>query len=144
MNVLPSWVFVFTRCVSSRFAKSKDWMQRGKVSGLIIFMSNVDTQYSSGLICDTGWPFLFFWHDILHNGCDANLRILKWKPVILSVSSFSWAGSLRLIWCTKKENVRNFRKDSIQFCTVYQQKGGDVNKAQLHGCLSSKNYISSF
>lgn len=46
-NVLLSRVFVFTRCVSSRFARSKDWMQRGKGSGLIIFMSNVDT--------DLGW-----------------------------------------------------------------------------------------
>ena len=100
------------------------------------------------LICAGLWHCLaipIFWHDILHNGCGTNLRILKWKRVILSIGPFSWTGCLRLIWCTKKEeNIRFFRKDFNQLCTVYQQKGGDVNKAQLHGCLSSKNYISSF
>ena len=104
---------------------------------------HVNCGYSSGLVCDAGWPFLFLTQNPAHK-CGANLKNIK----VETCNSFCWF--LFLDWMSstylmyKKENVKYFRKDFIQFCTVYQQKGGDVNKAQLHGCLSSKNYISSF
>ena len=164
MNVLPSWLFVSldaflhvlqdpkTECRKERGA-AWSCLFKGRITPLPD-ESNPYSQSAWSYSCQMWiliwagfWHWLaisIFWHDILHNGSDANLRILKWKRVILSVGSFSWTGCLQLIKCTKKENFRYFRKDFIQFCTVYQQKGGDVNKAQLHGCLSSKNYIFSF
>ena len=57
------------------------------------------------------WRWLaipIFWHDLLHNGCGTNLRILKWKRVNPSVGSFFWTGCLRLIWCTKNKTEKSF------------------------------------
>ena len=85
------------------------------------------------------WHWLaipIFWRDITKGVVPSgNAKLFLLVPFLgLDVSDLS----------DVQKRGKYFREDFIQFCTVYQQKGGDVNKAQLHGCLSSKNYISSF
>ena len=77
------------------------------------------------LICAGLWHCLaipIFWHDILHNGCGANLRILKWKCVILSIGPFSWTGCLRLIWCTKKRKILDSSDRILTNYALYTNK----------------------